>query len=155
MRNVDTMSILVEGGQPNELYKLSVRINHEQLVMLGEKIMNQIWHCRLDHLHQRVVTELANKNSTSSSCKDFVNCDYCNIGKMLALPHKSRNLTYDNLMSLIFMDIWGSAPFIFSRGLYYYLNFVDAKTNFNWVYQLEWKFQVYDTFIRFKKMVEL
>lgn len=61
---------------------------------------------------------------------------------------------YDNPLSLVYTDIWGVAPVLSSGCFRFYINFVDAKTNFNWVYQLHQKSQAYVVFVKFEKMAE-
>lgn len=57
--------------------------------------------------------------------------------------------------SLMFYDIWWSTSVISTERFLYYINFVDPKTYFNWVFPLFKKSQVHDIFLKFKTVVEL
>lgn len=109
VQDVATKKVLMTGAQRNGLYELPVVINRNSEVMLGYRVSSKLWHCRLGHLHQRVVDSLVNKNLLVSSCKNSPKCDSCFMGKMSSSPHPSRSVAYKDNLSLVFADI------IFSR----------------------------------------
>lgn len=49
-------------------------------------------------------------------------------------------------MALIFAGIWGASLVISHQGYSYYVNFVNAATNFNWVFPLARKSDLYNVF---------
>lgn len=73
---------------------------------------------------------------------------------MSSSPHPSRSTPYKDPLSLVFADIWDPAPLLSSQGFRYNVNFVDAKSNFNWAFPLQYKSQVEETFKKFKRLVE-
>lgn len=128
-----TKHVLSKGLEKNKLYYLSLILDGPlAIAFIGEHVSSATWHARLGHLHAQAVEDLIRKN-LNSTCKNVSVCESCCIGKSHNLLYKSRSIVY-SLFSLVFADIWGLALFQSSEDFYYYVNFFDATTNFNWIY---------------------
>lgn len=73
--------------------------------------------------------------------------DSCHISKILKNPHTSRKTVYSNFLQLVFSDICGSASSVSTEGHHHYPTFVDASSNYNWLYLLRAKSEVIDFFV--------
>lgn len=124
-------------------------------VLLSERVTNKVWHCLVQHLHQNAIDSLVNKSIRWFDYKDNGICNSCLDGKAYSFPHKIRNTKYDHPLSLDFADFWGPTPCISSEGYKYYINFMYAKANYNWVFPLQVKSKLYRVFERFKEMTKL
>lgn len=117
--------------EKDRLYQLPLKINEASvLVCLGEQVSGLIWHAPLGHLHNRTVEELVKQKVIKSSCNNFSIYESCSIGKSHNLPYKVWSTIYSSL-ALIFANIWGLAAICSSKGFSYYINFIDAATNYN------------------------
>lgn len=77
----------------------------------------------------------------------------CMAGKSHASPHPPRTTSYAPL-ALVFVDIWGLSTVLSHQGYSYYVNFIDAATNFNWVFPMVRKLDMYKVFNDFYKWAE-
>jgi hypothetical protein len=59
-----------------------------------------------------------------------------------------------NPLDLIYSDVWGPSPTISINGNMFYVSFVDAFSQFTWVYPIQAKFDVTQVFLNFQSMVE-
>lgn len=91
---------------------------------------------------------LMNKGLIKSNSSSSKLCNACLAGKSHALPHPSCKTAYTPL-SLVYADIWGPTPVVLHQGYSYYVNFVDAATNFNWLFLLVRKSDIYKAFEEF------
>lgn len=66
------------------------------------------------------------------------------------------SLLFDLLILLnnfFFSDVW-SSPILSINGFKYYVIFVDYFTKYIWLHPLRWKLDIFDTFVKFKSLVE-
>lgn len=150
IRDITTKEVIAEGRKEASLYQLPMRITRHPKVLSSERISSNRWHARLGHLHEQAVKQLINKSVISSNYKTMSDCDFCLRNKSSSLPHKVNNRVYAAPLDLIYTNIWGPAPVTSSEVFWYYINFVDAATNFNWVFPLASKAEVGQTFERFR-----
>ena len=71
------------------------------------------------------------------------------------MPSYSSTASYTKPLELIFCDLWGPAPVESFDGFTYFLTCVDAYSRFTWIFPLKLKSHTLQTFVNFKKMVEL
>ena len=57
-------------------------------------------------------------------------------------------------LELVHMDLWGPAPVASLGGSRYYITFIDDSSKKVWVYLLKSKFDVFETFKKWKAVVE-
>jgi len=116
----------------------------------------QIWHHRLGHPHYevlRTILNLCNQNLPNKTLSDF--CSSCCLGKAHRLPSFSSIASYTKPLELIFCDLWGPTPVESFDGFSYFLTCVDAYSRFTWIFPLKLKSHTLQTFVNFKRMVEL
>lgn len=106
------------------------------VAMFGIKAPSQIWHRQLDHLNHQAVKDLEKRRLISCNNKFVVLCESCCIYKVCKFSHQIRSTIYSAPLALVFVNIWGPAPVVTNEGSKYYVNFVDAATNFNWLFSL-------------------
>lgn len=57
-------------------------------------------------------------------------------------------------LELIHTDLWGPTPEYSLDGYKYYISFIDDFTRYSWISSLTFKSEAFDTFKRFKVLVE-
>jgi hypothetical protein len=112
------------------------------------------WNFRLGHPTLSILkTILTTHNLNSSSVStDFV-CNACQCNKSHKLPFSVSTLNSHKSLEIIFSDVWTS-PLLSVDCFKYYVIFVDHFTKYIWFYLLKKKYDVKNTFIRFKAIVE-
>lgn len=151
---MDTKAVILEGGVRGGLYELSIKTkSSEGYVNICEKLSHFFWHCRLGHLNSNYMSILEKQSIIKSVSKPSILCNSCQLGKSHALPHPSRKTSYKPL-DLVFSDIRESAPVTSFQGYHYYVNFVDVRSNFNWVFPMVHKTDIYQIFEKFKSWAE-
>lgn len=113
-----------------------------------------LWHRRLGHANHRAVKQildLCNVPHHNKAETDF--CDACCLGK----THKSyappSEIVHHKPFELIFLDLWGLAPFTSSCSYFYYITFVDTSIRFTWIYFLKKKLDAFAAFKQFHTLI--
>uniref|UniRef100_A0A2N9H7Q7 Integrase catalytic domain-containing protein n=1 Tax=Fagus sylvatica TaxID=28930 RepID=A0A2N9H7Q7_FAGSY len=112
----------------------------------------QLWHSRLGHPSNKVLTNLFPSLQCNSSVASM-HCKHCLAGKMHQLPFPISNKTSTTPFALVHADLWGLAPITSSTGFRFYLVLVDDFTKFTWTYLLKHKSDTYKIFTQFQAMV--
>ena len=112
----------------------------------------QLWHSRLGHPSNKVLTNLFSSLQCNSSVASM-HCKHCLDGKMHQLPFLVSNKTSTTPFALVHADLWGPAPITSSTGFRFYLVLVDDFTKFTWTYLLKHKSDTYKIFTQFQAMV--
>jgi hypothetical protein len=104
----------------------------------------------------RVIDRIVRENKLPCSSLEYNKesvCDACQQGKVhwLAFP-KSMGVSMVPL-ELVHSDVWGPAPTSVGRKNYY-VSFVDDFSKFTWVYLIRHKYEVFQVFHAFQKLVE-
>lgn len=125
-------------------------------VFLGEKVASYIWHMRLGHPNQRVLSLLNKNKCLSISGSTIVTgvCASCMADKYHRLPFTLSNNVTNEPGTLIHSDLWGLYPEQSNSGFCYFLLFVDDCIKFSWIYFLHHKSEVDKSFHNFKSMIE-
>ena len=58
------------------------------------------------------------------------------------------------MLDLIHCDLWGSSLVKSNSDFLYYVIFIDDYSQFTWLYLLKFKYDFYDIFLQFQKLVE-
>lgn len=148
-----TKRVLLEGRACDGLYELPLTLNKDGTLLLFENSSYFLWHCRLGHLKSNSLSVLLKDGLIKSSTKMLNSYDACFVGKSHVLPHPSRHTTY-KLLELVFSNIWGPSPITSHEGYSYYVNFIDTTSNFNWVYPMARKSDIYRVFEKFYVYIE-
>jgi hypothetical protein len=67
--------------------------------------LNKLWHCRMDHPSDRVLSKIIYLSDLNSSC-----CEVYNFAKQTKSPFSLSNNKSNKLFQLIHYDVWGPAP---------------------------------------------
>ncbi|GJV20702.1 putative RNA-directed DNA polymerase [Tanacetum coccineum] len=114
-----------------------------------------IWHRRLGHPHQRLLHSMLSNFSlpvTNKSLSSF--CNSCPLGKSSKLPLFESGFRSNNILDLVYCDVWGPIPLLSFEGHRYFMLCVDHHSRYMWIYHLAQKSDVYSTFKSFVQMVE-
>jgi transposase InsO family protein len=165
VKDTRTSALLLEGRCENGLYPLRFHKTSLQgkrglaasfTAFIGIKTSSIGWHLRLGHPSSDIVAKVI-KNfdlplSVNDLNKEFV-CDSCQLGKGKRQPFSNSNRVSSHPLDLIHTDVW-TLPIPSVSGCKYYVVFIDDFSRFTWFYPLYNNSEVFDTFVKFKLLVE-
>ena len=116
---------------------------------------SNVWHSRLGHPSFSIVHQIVSKNNLpcDSEPNKYSICDACQQGKSHQLPYPISTSVSTVPLQLVFSDVWGPAAESVGRKQYY-VSFVDDFSKFTWIYLLKHKYEVFQVFCDFQKLVE-
>ena len=141
------------------LYQLDYKPNFEQ-ASLAEKSDSKedIWHKRFGHLSvgglQKLACEKLVDGFNFDSSKQLNFCETCPQGKQHRTKFSPSNTRAKEPLGLVHSDLCGKMTKKSLGGAEYFLSFIDDKTRYVWVYQLQSKDQVFRKFCEWNTMVE-
>ena len=128
--------------------------NPQARALLGQLVQSNLWHHRLGHPTNSVVSLMLHKANvpfTKSSLPTL--CHTCLEGKFSKLPFPQHVNQSVIPFEIIHTDIWGPAPCISVDGYRYYTIFVDECTRHCWLFPLINKSDVFATFVTFHSFI--
>ncbi|KAM1757600.1 hypothetical protein ACFX11_006838 [Malus domestica] len=121
---------------------------------IGKPVTSSLWHHRLGHPSNKVVSLMLKKSNVSSISDSIpVMCSSCIQGKISKLPFDSVTSKSVQPFDIVHSDVWGPAPCLSIEGFKYYVTFIDQCTRFCWIFPLVNKADVCPTFLTFYQFV--
>ena len=121
--------------------------------------MQYLWHRRLCHIGFNNVRKIVKDNLVSGIdfklCSDDHHCESCYDGKNHRVPfptHKSQKNR--KILDVIHSDLCGKIQPASIGGGSYFMTLIDDASRYCWVYVLKNKSDAFETFRKWKKMVE-
>lgn len=113
------------------------------------------WHHRPGHPHTKTLRFILDSNNLVASVPSQLSfsCNSCLCNKSKKLPFGISSMSSSKPLELIFSDVWGPTITSFD-GYRFYVIFVDHFTRYIWLYPIQNKSDVKNTFIQFKNVVE-
>ncbi|KAE8720675.1 V-type proton ATPase subunit G3 [Hibiscus syriacus] len=129
--------------------------NHGELSADADGKSN-LWHQRLGHMSKKRMKTLFSKGKLLDLKNvDVGLCEDCIFGKQKKVSFAKIGKTPKaEKLKLVHIDVWGPSPVPSLAGSLYYVTFIDDSTRKVWVYFLKKKSKVFDTFRKWKAMVE-
>jgi hypothetical protein len=161
VKDLRTHATLLEGKSENGLYPLRFggtlpKGTKTFTALLGIRTTSLMWHFRLGHPSLDIVHWVVKDRHLFVSEFNFNKTSACNScqlgkGKRQTFPHSTRVSLQP--LDLIHSDVWTS-PFTSVRSCKYHVIFIDDFSRFTWIYPLYNKSEVFDSFVKFKLLVE-
>jgi hypothetical protein len=131
--------------------------NIESFISLASTgVDTTLWNHRLGHMSDKGM-QILHKINLLPNIKqiDLDLCEHCVYGKhkrvrflIVGKENKSERL------ELVHTYVWGLAQVSYIGGSQYYVTFIDDATRKTWVYCIRQKYDVFDTFKKWKALVE-
>ncbi|GKC32955.1 retrotransposon protein, putative, ty1-copia subclass [Tanacetum coccineum] len=114
-----------------------------------------LWHCRLGHISKKRIEKLQHDGLLNSTAlKAFEKCAPCMSRKMARKPYTHQVERAKDLLGLIHTDVCGPFKITSRQGANYFVTFTDEFSHYGYVYLLNHKHEVFETFKVFQKEVE-
>ena len=148
--------VIAKGEKVGTLY-LCNGISNSVNALTSKGADAALWHHRLGHMSEKGMKILHSRNllpGLKNVDLDF--CENCIYGKQkrvrflrVGKEKKSEKL------ELVHTDVWGPAQVSSLGGSRYYVTFIDDATRKTWIYCIKNKSDVFDTFKKWKALVEI
>lgn len=141
-----TGATLLQGRCEHGVYPLPTFIPSASpsiIANIGERTTSLIWHHRLGHPSQRLVTKIISQHFLPlTTCGSLPTCHPCHINKSHQLPFHSSTIHTIAPLQYVFSDVWGPAQELPYDGYKYYVVFIDHFTRYCWFFPMHNKFDV-------------
>ena len=147
--------ILARGRKIGTLYMTSSP--RDTIAVVEANTDASLWHRRLCHISGKGMKMLLSKEKLPElKSINLDMCESCILGKQknVSFLKTGRTLKAGKL-ELVHTDLWGPSPVSSLRGLRYYITFIDDSSKKVRVYFLKNKYDVFETFKKWKAMVEM
>ncbi|TQD95848.1 hypothetical protein C1H46_018590 [Malus baccata] len=155
-----TGRILYKGLCHNGLYPIISSRSHSVInkgtiaAFLGKQVAVSIWHKRLGHPSNTIVSQILNSSQVSCVAdQDPSVCQPCLEGKFSKLPFSSSRDKSVHPFDIVHSDVWGPAPCVSLEGFKYYVTFINHCTKFCWIFPICNKSDVSSTFVSFYNFI--
>lgn len=147
---------LLDGNSCDGLYHLNSKNclhndNHVAAIANNSDDFHK-WHRRCEHPSSVILSKIA--KHFNLSFRDDNKCLDCPLSKLKKLPFNPRKWYNKQPLETLHMDVWGPAPIPSINNHKYYLLIVDEYSRFSWLFPLELKSKVFQTFRDFHIMIE-
>ncbi|KAK9062643.1 hypothetical protein SSX86_019831 [Deinandra increscens subsp. villosa] len=157
VKDISTHTTLLTGPSKDGLYSM-VLPQFQSIPKSAFSVTRapaSVWHQRLGHPHHRILQYMLSRYLLPVSDKSFKDvCSSCQLGKSSKLHLPSSTFHSNNILDLVYCDVWGPAPTLSFDGNRYFMLCVDHHTKYMWIYHLKQKSDVYPLFKQFVLMVE-
>ena len=146
--------ILARGKKTGTLYMTPAS---EDIIATAEaENQADLWHYRLGHMSEKGMKLLLSKGKLPGlKSAEFDLCEGCIFGKQKKVSFlKNGRTPRSKKLELVHSDVWGPSPVASRGGLKYYVTFIDDSSRKVWVYFLKNKSDVFETFKKWKALVE-
>ena len=112
-----------------------------------------LWHSRLGHASISRVKQLVSRGllgSVSNKSFDYMPCQF---GKQTALPFNNGVSHALSSFYLIYSNVWGPSPISTLGGSRHFVIFVDDFSRYTWIYLFKNRYELYQIYIDFTKMI--
>ena len=147
--------VFAKGNLVGSLYLLTNVFDYSlNLVSIGNDA--SLWHNRLGHMSEKGM-KILHSNGSLPNLKevDLGFCENCVYGKQRRVNFlKVGKEKKSHKLELVHTDVWGPAQVCSFGGSSYFVTFIDDCTRKTWVYYIKKKSDVFETFKRWKALVE-
>lgn len=153
VKDLKTKTKLLRCNSSGPLYLVTPTIEATPLALAASTTSALIWHYRLGHPGNSVLSSLSSAGSVTYNKADLTTlCHACQLGKHVCLPFTSSTSSVSAAFDIVHSDIWTSPVSSFG-GKKYYVIFLDHFSNFVWAYPLRKKGETFAKYLHFSAFV--
>jgi hypothetical protein len=147
--------VIVKGEKVGTLY-LFIGNTDSSITLASTGVDTTLWHHRMGHMSEKGMQILHKRNLLPDLKQiDLDFCEHCVYGKQKRVRFRRVGKEKKNeRLELVHTDVWGPSQVSSLGGSHYYVTFIDDATRKTWVYCIRQKSDVFDTFKKWKSLVE-
>jgi hypothetical protein len=147
--------VIAKGEKVGTLY-LCTGNTDSSISLASTGVDTTLWHHRIGHMSEKGM-QILHKINLFPNLKqiDLDFCEHCVYGKhkrvrFLRVGKEKKSERLD----IVHTYVWGPTQVSSLGGSHYYVTFIDDATRKTWVYCIRQKYDVFDTFKKWKSLVE-
>ena len=158
-----TGKLLGKGKKIGRLFVLDAGkpVTHENLYSNRPKQddLAELWHKRIGHVNYMKLKDMQ-RHEIVKGLPQFGHLDFnhvfeaCQFGKQIRIPFTRREVVRKYPLELVHTDVWGPCDHTSLGNVSYFLIFVADFSRYTWIYFLNHKIHVFDTFKEFRTMAK-
>ena len=147
--------VVAKGEKVGTLYLCTGSIDYS-LSLASTSVDTTLWHYRLGHMSEKGMQILHKRNLLLDLKQvDMEFCEHCVYGKQKRVRFlRVRKEKKSETLELVNTDVWGPSQVSSLGNSHYYVTFIDDATRKTWVYCIKQKSDVFNTFKKWKALVE-
>jgi len=147
--------VIARGKKRGTLYMVKVSTDGVNTVSSGLS-PSKLWHQRLGHMSEKGLKMLVARGKLPELKRvESEFCEPCVFGKKKVSFVKTGRAPKAHKLEFVHSDVYGPTSVASIGGARYFVTFIDDSTRNLWVYFLKYKSEVFDTFKKWKSVVEL
>jgi hypothetical protein len=148
-------SLVIEKGEKVGTLYLCSGNTESSISLASTGVDTTLWHHRLGHMSEKGM-QILHKINLLPDLKqiDLDFCEHFVYGKQKRVRFSSRRKKKNERLELLHTDVWGPTQVSSLGGSHYYVTFIDDATRKTCVYCIRQKSDVFDTFKKWKSLVE-
>ena len=114
-----------------------------------------LWHCWLSHINEsRINKYYKDKFFDPYNFESYEICESCLMSKMTKTPFTRYRERASDILDLVHTDVYGPMSTQVRGGYSYFIIFTNDRSRFGYVYLMKYKFEVFDKFKEYQRMVK-
>ena len=114
-----------------------------------------LWHCRLGHINESRINKLfKDKFFDPYDYESYGTCESCLMRKMTKTPFTGYEEKMNDILDLVHTDVCSPILTQTKGGYSYFITFTDDRSRFGYMYLMKYKFEAFDKFKEYQRMVE-
>ena len=150
-------ALVIAKGEKVGTFDLWNGISNSVNALISKEEDAALWNHRLGHMREKGMKILHSRNllpGLKNVDLDF--CENCIYGKQKRVIFlKVGKEKKSEKLELVHTDVWGPAQVSSLGGSRYYIMFIDGATRKTWIYCIQNNSDVFDTFKKWKALVEI
>jgi hypothetical protein len=153
---VTERSLVIEKGEKVGTFYLCTNNIDSSISLASKRVDTTLWNHRLGHMSEKGM-QILHKINLFPYIKQidldfFEHCVYGKHKRVIFL--RVGKVNKNGKLDLVHTYVWGPTHVSYLGYSHYYVNFIDDATRKNWVYCIRQKYDVFDTFKKWKYFVE-
>jgi hypothetical protein len=156
MWKVTKGSLVIEKGEKVGTLYLCTSNTDSFIFLASTEVNTTLWHHRLGHISENGMHILHKRNLLLDIKQiDLDFCEHCVYGKQKRVIFlRVKKEKKSERLEIVHTNVWGQTHVSSIGGSRYYVTFIDDATRKTWVYCIRQKYDVFDTFKKWKALVE-
>ena len=114
-----------------------------------------LWHYRLGHINESRINKLYKKKFFDPyDYESYETYESYLMKKMIKTQFTGHGKRASDILDLVHTDVCGPISTQARDGYFYFIIFIDDRSKFGYVYLMKYKFEAFDKFKEYQRMVE-
>ena len=114
-----------------------------------------LWHYQFGHINESRINKLYKDNFFDPyDYESYGTCESCLMGKLIKTPFTRYGGQVSDILDLVHTDVCGPMLTQAKDGYSYFITFTDDGSKFGYMYLMKYKFEVFNKFKEYQRMIK-